>query len=315
MIAIELVRTGNRDEFISYCRKHRFDHDESFLSDHDLEAFDPENGEDFGFLVRTFEGEVRGAAALMFRPELRAVGKARFRIFHVEAELGEPRLGEAYRELLAALTPHAAGLDWLYLFLPESAASATSIVRNLGFSIERQAWLLERELGKVPAPSLPPGYTFREALIRGRDGEPGPDAEAWCSIANAAFRDLAGHTELLPSRLLEENDVSLDFKGSWLLLEEEGRPIGLCATVRDVENRTDGAFLGPVAVLPAWQGRGLGRAALRAGLAAAKEAGCKRCSLSVNAENENAVQLYIGEDFRKKYVMVCWHRAPWNPGP
>jgi mycothiol synthase len=312
-VSLEAITAGNAADFLAYCRRHRYAHDESYLSDHDLEAFDPAGPEDLGLLYRDAEGRIRGAAALMLRPELRSAGKARFRIIHVEPELGPALVERVYRAFVDGLAERARDLEWLYLFLPEAAAGPAALFRELGFTIERYAWLLERGLSSLPSHELPEGLVFREAALRTVSGEPGPDAQAWCDLVNDAFEPIAGHVELLPRRLVADIDPNLDFKGSWLLLEEvaTARAVGLCATIRDVEDeegRT--AFLGPVAILRAFQGRGLGRAALRAGLGAAKRAGFERCCLSVNAENANAARLYLEEGFEKKTVMVCWHRHP-----
>jgi mycothiol synthase len=319
-VTLERVDMANRGDFLRYCRLHRYDHDESWLSDHDLDSFDPSGPEDVAIICRDGDGMTRGAAALMRRPELQAAGKVRFRILHVEEGIGEPFLTDSYSGFVSGLAPEAGPVDWLYLFLPETARRPSEIVASLGFTIERYAWLLERDLSRLVDTVLPPGFTLREARIRTPSGTPGPDAASWCSVVNAAFARVAGHTELLPARLLSESDPGLDFKGSWLLLEESttSRVIGVCATVRDIEEPMKAAFLGPVAVVPAFQGRGFGRALLRAGLAAAKFAGCRHCLLSVNAENSGAAGLYLVEGFTKKSVMVCWHRHPLpsdNPLP
>ncbi|MEI6876334.1 MAG: hypothetical protein WCL50_14525, partial [Spirochaetota bacterium] len=147
-MSIEEVGSDNRSDFIDYCRKHRFDHDESWLSEHDLEAFDPAGSEDAALLFRDGSGRVRGAAALLLRPELRAAGKARFRILHVEAELGEGLVATIYRGFVDALAARAGKVEWLYLFLPEELGKPAAILQGLGFSVERYAWLLERELGQ-----------------------------------------------------------------------------------------------------------------------------------------------------------------------
>lgn len=307
---VEPVSAANRPDFEAYCRLHRYDHDESFLSDHDLAAFDPEGDQDRGLLLRDRRGVLRGVAALMLRPDLRAAGKARFRVLHVDESLSGAEASEGYRALVSTLAPAAAGLDWFYLFLPEKAGRARAILEGLGFGVERYAWLLERDLAAIPEPGLPAGFTFRDAELLGPGGEPGPDADTWCSLVNAAFASLAGHTELLPSRLVAEREPALDFPGSWRFVEEGSRPVGLCATVRDIDELATGAFLGPVAVLPSHQGRGLGRALLRAGLASARAAGCRVLSLSVNAENALALRLYLDEGFTKKLMMVCLRRRP-----
>ena len=55
----------------------------------------------------------------------------------------------------------------------------------------------------------------------------------------------------------------------------------------------------------ALRGCGLGRLILRRGLALSRRAGLNPTWLSVNAENGNAVRLYLSEGFREEKVMVC----------
>jgi mycothiol synthase len=64
--------------------------------------------------------------------------------------------------------------------------------------------------------------------------------------------------------------------------------------------------IGPVAVIPKYQGKGLGRILLRAALQFAKEKGYKGTILSVNGENERAQALYIQEGFKQVEAVVCY---------
>lgn len=63
--------------------------------------------------------------------------------------------------------------------------------------------------------------------------------------------------------------------------------------------------IGPLAVLPEAQGRGLGRILLRAALWFAGEQSYARTILCVNAENERAQALYIGEGFKQAEALAC----------
>ncbi len=63
--------------------------------------------------------------------------------------------------------------------------------------------------------------------------------------------------------------------------------------------------IGPVAVLPSYQGKGLGRVLLRAMLICAHEKSYKSVILSVNADNESALSLYTKEGFKKAEGFAC----------
>jgi mycothiol synthase len=312
---VERVGEGDREVFLAYCRAHRFDHDESFLSERDLEGFGSDPDE-VAFVLRAAEGgkgaasdgaRVLGAAALMLTPAYREAGKARFRILHVDSSLGPRDEADSYRFLAEAALPFAKGLSFAYLFLPERAQRVASVIQGLGFRIERYSWLLERSLDAVPAPRFPEGYSL--------DGvDPGdPEASAaWCDIVNEAFEKLAGHTRMTPPRLLAERDPALEFAGSFLLLRDgDGLAVGLALTVRDVDDAEGkSALLGPIAVLPSRQRQGLGRSLLRAGMTAAREAGLSACVLTVNSENQGAAELYLSEGFARKDIYVCYRREP-----
>jgi mycothiol synthase len=64
--------------------------------------------------------------------------------------------------------------------------------------------------------------------------------------------------------------------------------------------------IGPLAIIPEYQGRGLGRALLRASLSFAKEKGYSRTILCVNAENERAKALYLDEGFKQVEAVTCY---------
>lgn len=55
--------------------------------------------------------------------------------------------------------------------------------------------------------------------------------------------------------------------------------------------------IGPLAILPAYQGKGLGRQLLRAALDFAQKKKYKKAMLCVNADNERAKKLYLKEAF------------------
>ncbi|HQJ24170.1 MAG TPA: N-acetyltransferase, partial [Bacillota bacterium] len=63
--------------------------------------------------------------------------------------------------------------------------------------------------------------------------------------------------------------------------------------------------IGPLAVLPGYQGKGLGRALLRAILAYAGERRTDAV-LSVDSTNESALRLYSEEGFKKVKGFACY---------
>lgn len=64
--------------------------------------------------------------------------------------------------------------------------------------------------------------------------------------------------------------------------------------------------IGALAVIPEYQGKGLGRSLLRASLHFAKEKSYDRTILCVNADNERAKSLYLREGFKEAEAVVCY---------
>lgn len=282
--------------FRAYCAAHRFDHDESFLDEHSLSLFRPGPVEK-AVLLLDGEGRTRGAASLMLHPSYREMGRARFRILHAESADRED-----YRAMLGALLPVDPGFRDCFLFLSDTAAETAQIVRGLGFRVDRRSWLLARALDGPVDPGLPPGLHLEDC-----DPANASRVEAWCSVVNDAFDGLAGHATLTPSAFAEQQDPAADFPGGNLLLFDGPRAIGLVAVKRDVDEPGGSqAYLGPVAVVRDRQRQGLGRTLLRAGLAAALARGFTSCVLTVNAENEKALSLYLDEGFERRAVYTSW---------
>lgn len=79
-----------------------------------------------------------------------------------------------------------------------------------------------------------------------------------------------------------------------------------------LESETDDGkktlFIEAVSVLPEYQGRGLGKNLIRSSLEFALKNGYDKAMLSVNAENENASNLYLNEGFKKKELYICYHK-------
>ena len=243
------------------------------------------------------QDEVRGAASLMLAPAYREMGRARFRIC-----LAESAREDDYRTMLGALLPIEEDFKVSYCFLSDRATATERIVIALGFRVERRSWLLGRALDAPIAVQLPPGLP----LVPFEPADP-IHLRHWCEIINDAFEGMAGHSTMTPAALAQSLDPAAVFPGGDQLLYEGSRAIGLVAVKKDVDE-ADGsqAYLGPVAVVKARQKRGLGRALLRAGISTAQDRGFRSCVLTVNAENEKALGLYLAEGFQHKAAYTCW---------
>lgn len=64
--------------------------------------------------------------------------------------------------------------------------------------------------------------------------------------------------------------------------------------------------IGPIAIIPEYQGKGLGRNLLRAVLHVSKDKSYQRAILCVNADNERAKSLYLQEGFHQVEAVACY---------
>jgi mycothiol synthase len=146
----------------------------------------------------------------------------------------------------------------------------------------------------VPAPSVPDGFAARP-FDRERD------ADAWPTAFNEAF---AAHPTPLRLDPLDLRrwlaDPGFRDDDTILLEDEAGAIAGFVST--DPRYRPDGSIVGRAAlwaigVVPAYRGRGLGRALLRLGTAWLRALGVDTVTLSVSAANPNALSLYQAAGF------------------
>ncbi len=291
---VEYLKKEQLKDFIRYCIKHKGEIDESFLYDEDLKDFEP-NDENPTYVVVNPEKEILAAASLIMDAYHRSGRKARFRIFHSELEDLS-----YYEMLMQALLKHTGELDEVFLFVPVINVKLMGFMEKLRFSIERYAFLLVKEGIDASEISLPEHYEIRPFV-------PGKDEEAWCEVRNAAFAHLKGsETPLLPemvTNMITDKDY---IEGGLMFLYHKEKPVGLVRCADDEFENSSIMNIGPVAVIPEYQGKGLGRSLLRAAQRFAKEHSYNKTVLCVNAENERAKALYLQEGFKQVEAVACY---------
>ncbi|GJM81251.1 hypothetical protein HMSSN139_37470 [Paenibacillus sp. HMSSN-139] len=92
--------------------------------------------------------------------------------------------------------------------------------------------------------------------------------------------------------------------GGMLFLVHGDRPVGIVRCTDDEYLDAPIMNIGPLALLPEYQGKGLGRLLLRRALGFCRENGYRRAILCVNAENERAKALYLQEGFKEAEYAV-----------
>ncbi|MEH7444259.1 GNAT family N-acetyltransferase [Bacillus sp. JJ1122] len=291
---VEALKAEQLEDFIGYCKKHRKELDDSFLYDEDLQNFkiDAENAT---YILTDSRGEIKGVASLILDEYHRRGNRARFRILHVESEDDQ-----YYKKLFDEVLKHTNSLNHVFIFVPLLNQKLQDVMEKLKFGVERYTFLLVREELEVRDPSLPEGFEIRSF-------RPGADEDAWCIVRNAAFSTLKGsETAITPEMVAKMPSESDYLDGGMMILYEDEKPVGVVRGADDEYEDSPIMNIGPLAILPEYQGKGLGRALLRASIKFSKGKGYKRCVLCVNADNEQAKALYLQEGFEQTEGVVCY---------
>lgn len=284
---IKKIENSDLRVFIEYCRVFGPEHDSSYLPSDEFVA--DENHP--SVMLSREDGSLVGAASLILEDHYRKARKGRFMIFHsVTSQV------EVYRSLLDAIIGMISEIDEVYLFVsPEQPIQ--SILEEIGFSLERYSFILKRKQERVSL-EIPEEIHFI-------DFDPETHGEIYCNIINSAFAEIAGHLDINQEwlrRFLLKSNVP---RSGIQLLIKVNEPIGLLFS----EVNEDGLLeIGPLAVLPSFQGQGYGRLLLRKALLLSLDLGLESI-LSVNAENEKALSLYIEEGFEKAWTKACYRFA------
>lgn len=284
---VEMLEKERIKDFVNYCIKHRNDVDDSYLYGEDLEKFEP-NEENPTYMLTDDAGNIRGAASLIMDDYHRAGKKIRFRIFHTETSDAAD-----YRGLLQTVAKHAQGMDTLFVFVPLANQRMRSIVEKLDLKIWRYSFLLVKEnISEYPL-NLPEGYTIRSMI-------PGKDESIWCAVRNEAFAHLLGSETPMTEEIIHERTLASDYlENGALILYDGDRPVGIVQGLDDEYDNAPIMCIGPLAIIPEYQGHGLGRMMLRASINYAKQHNYTRAVLCVNGENERAKTLYKHEGFKE----------------
>ncbi|GLC31855.1 GNAT family N-acetyltransferase [Clostridium omnivorum] len=291
---VEALKSNRLEEFIDYCRKHRAEVDDSFLYDEDLREFEP-NAENPTYIVVDDNELIIAAASLIINEYHRRGKKGRFRIFH--SEVSE---AQVYNKLLEAILRHTEGLGKIFVFMHTDDSSAIEIIEELKFTIERYSFFLVREDLEVQSFKLPEGYEIKPFKA-------GEHEKDWCEVRNQAFAKLKGSetpiTLEMVSKMISDSD---SIEGAAMLLYHKEVPVGVIRGALDEYEGTQTMNIGPVAIIPEYQGKGLGRCLLRAILRFAKDNNFRMTSLCVNGDNERAKSLYLQEGFKQVEAVVCY---------
>lgn len=206
----------------------------------------------------------------------------------------------------------------LRLWAHGESAPAARLAASLGFTRSRVLWQMRRSLYAALAPvRLPEGVTLRPF-------RPGHDDAAWLALNAAAFAHLPDQGSWTEDDLRQRMDEPwFDASGFLLAETKDGDLAGFHWTKvhdhghghpREHPHQHPHQAIGEVYVVgvdPAWQGTGLGRALVLAGLHHLRGApdGLGQVMLYVDADNVRAIRLYEALGFTRWDTDVLYRQA------
>jgi mycothiol synthase len=197
-------------------------------------------------------------------------------------------------ELAAAALQEAPGdvTAWSHADHPAAAALA----RRFGFAATRRLWVMARDAAAAEVPEVE-GVTIR--------GYRDSDADEVLRVNAAAF---AHHPEQgsMDATNLAARMAEPWFDPAGLLVADSGD--GLLAFHWTKQHDAEHGEVYVVAVDPAAQGRGLGKAVTAAGLAHLASRGVRRIILYVESDNDPAIATYSGLGFAHTSTHVQYTR-------
>jgi mycothiol synthase len=180
----------------------------------------------------------------------------------------------------------------IHLWVPKPTAATDAMAAGSGLGRGRDLLQMRRAL---PLDDAGP-------RVATRPFEPGRDEEAWLTVNNRAF---ASHPEQgdwsLDTLLEREAEPWFDPHG-FRLHERDGRLAASCWTKVHRDERPALGEIYVISVDPDFQGLGLGRALVLAGLDHLSAVGLTVGMLYVDAANETAVGLYRALGFEQDHV-------------
>lgn len=201
----------------------------------------------------------------------------------------DPVHAELLRAALACV--RQAGGGHLHLWVPKPTPRDDALASEAGLQRGRDLYQMRRPL---PAPAPAP--------VSVRPFRVGEDEDAWLSVNNRAF---AWHPEQgawdAATLAAREAESWFDPEG-FLVYEVDGKIAGFCWTKVHADEHPPLGEIYVIAVDPAFQGHGLGRALVLTGLDHLYRAGITVGMLYVDAQNAPALALYRELGFEIDHV-------------
>jgi mycothiol synthase len=198
-----------------------------------------------------------------------------------------------------------AGGGLMYLWVHRVEDAHETLAAKLGFTVQRELAFMTREMAEPrDAVPLPEGITLRAYRER--------DEAAFLRVNNAAFEghpenggwDEAEFADRRSREWFEPEGLLMAWRGDDLVGFHWTKWHGHESDEVPAHEPVGEVYV--LAVDPAAQGLGLGRALLAAGLRHLYDRGCREAVLYVDCASTGAVALYESEGFATVYKEVCY---------
>lgn len=290
---IKTITNKNKEKFVLFCKKHRKNLDDSFLYDEDLDDFEI-NEENPTYAICNDDDKIIAVVSLIIDNYFKKAKAARLRIFY--SEINNINY---YSALLNLILNHTIELDKIYLYVPMDNNDLLSSISSLGFKITRYSYVLVRDSNDIPSYVLPDNYSIKTF-------ENG-DEDIWCNIRNICFSSIKGsETAITTDDVKKMVTSNYNIESGMMILYHNEKAVGIIRGSNDVFEDSPILNIGPLAILPEYQKKGLGRGLIRTMLNFAVKNSYNKTILSVNAENEKAKSLYLKEGFALVESLACF---------
>jgi mycothiol synthase len=161
-------------------------------------------------------------------------------------------------------------------------------------------FLMERSLEEVPQDAkLPPGFQVRPVA-----GE--QEVRLRAAVSHAAFGSQKPFEDYWPRLLRFMRSPVYNSSLDLVTVSPEGNFASFCIVWADSDNKI--GLFEPVGTHPDFQGRGLGKAVLTAGLQRLRSMGMTHCSVCVESDNLPAIRLYERMGFRQTVRLLTYEK-------
>jgi len=216
-----------------------------------------------------------------------------FVIYGIEPEYFESKLPET---LIEEILKIGTARDFQELYFQTSGTVSEPFdqkLRTLGFDPIHYYFFMSKEDSNIlKSPEMPEGFS-----ITGTSNI--EDYKSIVSVINEAFKDSFMWNELKVRKwrkMMETININREYE--YGIVNNGEKCIAFCNSYIDL-NEKDKGFINTLAVIPDYQGRGIGSALFISRVNFLIKKGCMKINLPVDAKNEGALQLYEKYGFHK----------------